>query len=144
MITEDYCSFEVSKLLKEKGFDEVCFSCYEYFESGVTLYKGWIFEYKGYSVRNSSERIKCPTLQMAMKWLREVHNIDIDIDAHCGMLGIRCYVADVSTYKPYKLTDTDKEYGLTEDDVKHRQVQTKRNTRIPSKDELTKKLLKRQ
>lgn len=24
MITEDYCSYEVAKLLKEKGFDEPC------------------------------------------------------------------------------------------------------------------------
>ena len=52
------------------------------------------------------------------------------------MLGIRCYAAYVSTYKPYKLTDTDKKFGLTEDDVKHRLVQSKRNTRIPSKSEI--------
>lgn len=28
-ITEDYCSFEVAKLLKEKGFDEACRAVYE-------------------------------------------------------------------------------------------------------------------
>ena len=86
MIEEDYVSFETAELLKEKGFDEVCFSCYEYFESGVTLYKGWIFEYKGYSVLNSSDRIKCPTLQMAVKWLREVHNMYIEICVGAGYI----------------------------------------------------------
>ena len=29
MITEDYCSFEVAKLLKEKGFDETCYQKYD-------------------------------------------------------------------------------------------------------------------
>lgn len=135
-IKENYVSYEVARLLEKKGFNETCYACYEYFESGVTLYRGWMFEYKGNPVHNSSERIKCPTLQMAMKWLREVHNIDIDINACCGMLGIRCYSAYVSTYKPYKLTDIDKKFGLTEDDVKHRLVQSKRNTRIPSKSEI--------
>ena len=56
MITEDYVSFEVAKLLKEKGFDEECQKYYG--------------DYK----------YPCPTLQMAMKWLREVHGIDIPID----------------------------------------------------------------
>ena len=79
MITEDYVSYKVARLLQEKGFDEVCFACYEYFISGVTLYRGWMFEYKGESVRNTDERVKCPTLQMAMRWLREVHHLHITI-----------------------------------------------------------------
>ena len=79
MIEEDYVSYKVARLLQEKGFDEVCFACYEYFISGVTLYQGWMFEYKGESVRNTDERVKCPTLQMAMKWLRVVHNLHITI-----------------------------------------------------------------
>ena len=28
IITEDYVSYEVAKLLKEKGFDEPCYTCY--------------------------------------------------------------------------------------------------------------------
>lgn len=79
MITEDYVSYKVTRLLQEKGFDEVCFACYEYFVSGVTLYQGWLFEYKGYSVHNTNERVKCPTIQMALKWLREVHHLHITI-----------------------------------------------------------------
>lgn len=79
MIQEDFVNFECAKLLEEKGFDECCYACYEYFESGVTLYRGWPFEYKGKPVSKSLDRIKCPTLQMAMKWLREVHKCYIHI-----------------------------------------------------------------
>ncbi len=65
MITEDYVSFEVAKLLKEKGFDD--FACHSYY------YKNGDIEdetrYDGDFGR--------PTLQMAMKWLREVHHLHI-------------------------------------------------------------------
>ena len=80
MIKEDFCSFDVAKLLKEKGFDETCYACYEYFSSNITMYSGWPFEYKGEVVNNSNDRIKCPTHQMAMKWLREVHQLHISVD----------------------------------------------------------------
>lgn len=59
MITEDYVSDETFKLLKEKGFDDSC--CRFVIESDKTYYRG------------------TPTLQMAMKWLREVYNVNIDI-----------------------------------------------------------------
>ena len=59
MITEDYVSFEVAKLLKEKGFDWCCGNSYLN-EKGVIL-------------------LPKPTLQMAMKWLREVHRVHIVI-----------------------------------------------------------------
>lgn len=86
MITEDYVSFEIAKLLKEKGFDD--FTCHSYF------YKNGDIEeetrYEGDFGR--------PTLQMAMKWLRDVHNIDINIKAECGMLGIKVYTPCIITY----------------------------------------------
>ena len=157
MITEDYVSFGTAKLLKEKGFDVSTTNVYYDFlpsslcfpnekcRKGVLnlFYTDEVTEVNS-SFRNTQPIPKyiaggvysAPTLQMTMKWLREVHNIDIDIDAHCGMLSIRCYVAYVSTYKPYELTDTDKEFGITEDEVKHRQVQFKRNTRTPLPHEL--------
>lgn len=63
-ITEDYVSFDTAKLLKEKGFDEYC----GYYSSDG--------EYWGYCTYNhrGKDYISAPTLQMAMKWLREVHN----------------------------------------------------------------------
>ena len=60
MITEDYCSYEVVKLLKEKGFDG---------EIHTT------FDKEGYTQPSI-------THQMAMKWLREIHKVVIAINAY--------------------------------------------------------------
>ena len=87
MIEEAYVSYETARLLKEKGFDGTCYACYEYFSSDVTMYSGWPFEYKGEVVQNSKDRVKCPTQQMVLKWLREKHYIAIVID--CWFGGIR-------------------------------------------------------
>lgn len=72
MITEDYVSFETAKLLKEKGFNEPTIGIY---------YKDGTFEYFSLNKWNSKFiiPISAPTLQMAMRWLREVHNIHIAI-----------------------------------------------------------------
>ena len=66
MITEDYVSFETAKLLKKKGFNEGC---------STTYTPNGFFHTHNY--RPLLGDIFAPTLQMAMKWLREVHNIDI-------------------------------------------------------------------
>ena len=79
MITEDYCSYEVAKLLKEKGFDEPLRCWYDNFQD---------FHEEGVRMSNTDclpPTIMCPTHQMAMKWLREVHNIAIEtILLSCG------------------------------------------------------------
>lgn len=87
MITEDYVSFEVAKLLKEKGFDGKChshyYSChypdgsiqYHKYESSVKGDKCW---YDVYSLKTLPvDHYLAPTLQIAMKWLREVHHLHI-------------------------------------------------------------------
>ena len=73
MITEDYVSFEVAKLLKEKGFDEPCLMCYTYDEK--------LGNYGQYNSYKNSEvfSLTAPTLQMTMKWLRKAHNLHINI-----------------------------------------------------------------
>ena len=76
MLTEDFCSYEVAKLLKEKGFDT--FKPY-----------GWDEELfdkehpRNFSLGFDSKEhwISCPTHQMAMKWLREEYEISIEISA---------------------------------------------------------------
>ena len=80
-ITEDYVSFEIAKLLKEKGFDVPCDSYYIYFESNVTLYKGHLPEFSDSNINHNKydDRISRPSQSLALKWLREVHNIYIDI-----------------------------------------------------------------
>ena len=77
MITEDYVSFETAKLLKEKGFDSECHSHYYpcHRPDGSVQYH--IAEV--YSLKSLKDFYLAPTLQMAMKWLREVHNLYIDI-----------------------------------------------------------------
>lgn len=78
-LCEDYISFETAKLLKEKGFDEATIGYYyiiseipekiKFFDSPISIY-------------HSDGLIGCiqaPTLQMAMKWLREVNKWHIEI-----------------------------------------------------------------
>ena len=68
MITEDYCSFEVARLLKEKGFDELCI--FKYNSEGVRVKAGMaIDEWQNSELDN--DEYSCPSYQMAMKWLRE-------------------------------------------------------------------------
>jgi len=78
MITEDYVSFETAKLLKEKGFDGECacfYRDYDYgvpgleYDSSVTCINSWL----------DDEEYAAPTLQMAMKWLREEKELYINI-----------------------------------------------------------------
>ena len=70
MITEDYVSFEVAKLLKEKGFDEKC---------NIAYFNGTLVDYTMFGFCLGGDLLYCPTLQMAMKWLREVHKWHIEI-----------------------------------------------------------------
>lgn len=99
MITEDYVSFETAKLLKEKGFDNKCRWVWIldkandsqdtngiYKLSAECLIESYSFvdnndimsvcKDNGWN-ENSKEVFLCPTLQMAMKWLRDVHHIGI-------------------------------------------------------------------
>ena len=93
IIEEDYVSYETAKLLKEKGFDCKC-SCYYSFDNGEDK------KFNKYSLdwdwNNDCLLRYCysaPTLQITMKWLREVHNIHI-----CYSLG---YADDSPWYTVY-------------------------------------------
>ena len=76
-ISEDYVSFETAKLLKEKGFDVYGDGS---FGSEIKIWMEYSPFGKIRDISSSRPSIKgypAPTLQMAMKWLREVHNIHI-------------------------------------------------------------------
>ena len=102
-ITEDYVSFEIAKLLKAKGFDEKCSyvwmldkannpedtdgvykvasPCFMEGESYVSNEDiDRVLEY--YDEYYHKDAFLCPTLQMAMKWLREEHSIIIIVEPH--------------------------------------------------------------
>ena len=83
MIQEAYCSFEVSKLLKEKGFNELCGRYYSsQFNEMRTV--GDICMMSWNSISDEYEYISIPTHQMAMAWLREKHNLYIGINIEVG------------------------------------------------------------
>ena len=68
MITEDYVSFEIAKLLKERGFNEPIWTRYE--DDNEVIF-GDKYNWNNSPMGHTS----APTLQMAMKWLRKEHNI---------------------------------------------------------------------
>lgn len=75
MTTEDYVSFETAKLLKERGFDG---ECRDYYSTDGHFYSE---DFKS-DWNHGGEAIvifSAPTLQMVMKWLREVYGLFIRI-----------------------------------------------------------------
>ena len=91
MITEDYVSFETAKLLKEKGFDEPT----------LWFYVGNGTKYLAHKTQNE-DWWRRPTIQMVMKWLRNIHGLFIHIDvireASCWLADIQDIKEDVSIY----------------------------------------------
>lgn len=96
MITEDYVSFEIAKLLKEKGFPQE----YDDYHALVYNEEDYEDEYEvqrmvlqtrlikagtlsSYPVGVPEPKCYCPTLQMAMRWFREEHKIAINIRITC-------------------------------------------------------------
>lgn len=69
MIKEAFVSFEVAKLLKEIGFDELCRYLYE--DNG----KRYTLATTCYQNVCDDNECLCPTQQMVMRWLREEYNI---------------------------------------------------------------------
>lgn len=99
MITEDFVSFETSKLLKENGFRELCSNCYgtDVRHNGVSITfdeeldlkgegRGDEIEYIeggtlmcGFSCNNSDEDVyAAPTLYIVMKWLLQNNALHIE------------------------------------------------------------------
>ena len=99
-IQEDYVSFETAKLLKKKGFPQE----YDIYHALVYNEEDFEDEYEvqrmvletrlvkagtlsSYPVGVSEPKCYCPTLQMAIKWLREVHKIFIEISVSIDLNG---------------------------------------------------------
>ena len=78
IIEEAYVSYELAKLLKEKGFDVSCLSTYDINNGKQYFHTSYIM---------CATRINAPTLQMACRWLREVHNLCVVVDrTACGYI----------------------------------------------------------
>lgn len=74
MNKEDYVSIETAKLLKEKNFNWITNRSF--------LASGVFAPCDITEVPINENNIRIPTLQMTMKWLREVHNLFISIQHH--------------------------------------------------------------
>ena len=72
---ERYVSLEVSKLLKEAGFD---WGCREYYYNFTTT--GWSLSFDDNFVNWNSwseQYISAPTLDVAQRWLREIKGVEV-------------------------------------------------------------------
>lgn len=81
MITEDYVSVEVAKLLKEKGFlkeEDLRITQNLSFYDNIGLHHN-LNKYYNSLILDKIDFVVAPTNQMAMKWLREVCNLYIEI-----------------------------------------------------------------
>ena len=111
MITEDYVSFEVAKLLKEKGFDEPI--QYFYKSDSKELYRGTVFT----NTQIGDKFYNAPTHQMAMKWLREIHKLFIMILLLEKEEGNYGYTVEKIGSREFISTSGNISYDTTEDAV---------------------------
>ena len=86
MIKEAYCSYEVSKLLKEKGMNKGYFTYYT----------------QKNNADGTSEAVTTCTHQMAMAWLREVHKLPINIwyDKEEDILDDEVWTSEIAVDRP--------------------------------------------
>ena len=131
MMTEDYVSFEIAKLLKEKGFKHWCYKCY-----GTAVYHkgepispheeyelkdegkgdeieyvegGYLYDFGCDNRKKDAKVYAAPTLQRAMKWLREVHHYYIQV-----MLDSWAYGSHSGYYVIIQKTDSEFEIMLAD------------------------------
>lgn len=71
---EDFCSLELSKKLKEKGYNWFCQSYYDTRNPSEIQ-----FQTKAQNLNCKSFHISASTLYQAQKWLREVHHLSVEV-----------------------------------------------------------------
>jgi len=88
-MTDQLISFKTAKLAKEKGFDKLVYACYNNStalenlnniwscgcEGGMHL-EEWYYNYNAYP---HNTLYSAPTQSLLQKWLREEHNLSIEI-----------------------------------------------------------------
>ena len=115
-VTEDYVSFEIAKLLKEKGFCQN--TEHEIWYVIKQFSTGCIWNSCTYKVGDITREynddccIPMPTLQMAMKWLREIHNILIQVELY-SKHGDYCFEVFKNTHR--MIVEKDEVYNSYED-----------------------------
>lgn len=83
MIKEAFVSFEVAKLLKEKGFNEKCrggYHCeFDDNDHPIVMLEEWTAQPYNNDFVDEGFLCSAPTHQLVTAWLREKHNICITI-----------------------------------------------------------------
>ena len=80
---EELILFETAKLAKEKGFDIPVLYAFDDDNGQITSsYCKDVFDRKNYNT--SGYKCSRPTQSLLQKWLREIHNIDIEIFKACN------------------------------------------------------------
>ena len=113
MLTEDYCSYEVAKLLDKKGFREYCEAIYFILENGDYRWSKIDIPIRDCSTCKPAA-ILCPTHQMAIKWLR-CKGIYIEIDI-LGKTNIK-YGFTILKFNEGEIYSDDKIYTTFEEAV---------------------------
>jgi hypothetical protein len=76
-MNKEFCTYEQALALKELGFDEPCFGCYD--EKGV--FGLTVMSIKQYYTNSKEDTWNCsaPLYQQAFRWFREKYNIHAEI-----------------------------------------------------------------
>ena len=101
MAKEEYVSYKVAKLLKKKGFDGYCFKVYDIggtVNDAMELYG----ETEVCNSDCSEGDIAAPTLQDAVRWLREQHKLLISINPALDKDGQLCICTTSGTWTTLK------------------------------------------
>jgi len=120
MITEDYVSFELAKLLKEKGFNDIDCECYGWIGISGKHYSPDDTFYDDEELMEAQEDrkdyIPLITLQMAMKWLRKIHDkfISVEPGAIFGKFDVYVYYDNYTKFKIIERNKDDYEKACEE------------------------------
>ena len=92
---EQYITFEVAQLAKEKGFNVLVNHAYDLkgeFGNYYDIVNESPFDYEDDHIDYDSLRYSAPTQSLLQKWLREVHQIYVDIDIDQTTYPKFCYM----------------------------------------------------
>lgn len=96
----DFVNFSIAKKLKEKGFREECLCHYVdvdlvyNIESSIANNQLW-FCHNKYDNIWHRDNYDAPTISQVLKWLREVHNVYVDIGLYVITKDMRKYNINV-------------------------------------------------
>lgn len=118
MIEEAYVSYEVAKLLKEKGFNEPCYGVY--YEFKTTTEFELLTNPITYQRTNADNVYYAPTQALVMRWLRETHGLYFEFTPYVKEHNVMYdYVVLKQVYAHPILFDGELEVKYNEDSKEH-------------------------